>query len=597
MTNQGPVLVVLPPQATDNGNHDDPLARGLMEDVCGALTRFPTLRVISWMSGAAVAHLPDSALGERLGASHVLRSRVEKSGNNLRVTASLVDCTGGTQLWTEPLELSNDDPLTIRDELAGRIAATLVARLEQITLAGARRKSPESLATYELTLRGLALLRRGTPQADEEARGLFRRALELDPDHARAYAGLSLSYFNEWSCQFWDKFQEHGRLAYQYAHRALELDDLDAMLHVVIGRIHLYHRRFEQASWYFDRALALCPNDAENLIQLSLCQAYLGHPETGMELAQTAMRLNPYHPSYYHGYAALSYFLDRQFEKALEIGGKSGEAPIVDIPAFTGVALAHLDRIDEAREHMSAYHAAFRELITFGREPQPGEPVRWLLDINPFRRREDVDMILAGLRLLGEADVQGHDGERDGAAHPDRAVLSRQASGWMVAFAGRRAMLPDLKGIHDIRRLLDRPGDEIHCLDLAGRGADADPGDTALDDRARHELRDRIRALQEEVAEADDHHDIGRAERARRELDKLVETLTRALDLRGRPRRIGSLTERARTTVTWRIRHAVRKTRVAHEPLGRHLANSLRTGTFCSYQPERPVEWRFRDDG
>lgn len=599
MTSQGPVLVVLPPQAADRTAHDSLLAQGLMEDVCGALTRFSTLRVVSWMSGAAVAHLPDRELRERLDATHVLRSRVGKAGERLRVTAALVECAGSIQLWSEPLEISADDPLEVRDEVVSRIAATLAARLEQTALAEARRKAPETLATYELVIRGLALLRRGTPQADDEARALFRQALELDPNHARAYAGLSLSYFNEWSCQFWNQFQEHGRLAYQYAHRALELDDLDAMLHVVIGRIHLYHRRFEQASWYFDRALTLCPNDAENLIQLSMCQAYLGRPATGMDLAHKAMRLNPYHPNHYYAYAALSYFTDRQFERALAIAGQAGEALIVDIPAFTAVALAWLGRIDEARGHMAAYHSKFRELITFGREPEPGEPVGWLLDVNPFRRAEDVDLVLEGLRLLGESGVPS---DRAGPVmhvseeRSQPATLSRQGAGWVVAFAGRRTVLPDLKGIRDIRRLLDQPGEEIHCLDLAGRGADADQGDSVLDDRARHELHARIRDLQEELAEAEDHQDLGRAERARAELDQLVDTLSRALDLRGRPRRLGSLTERARTTVTWRIRHAVRKIRAEHELLGRHLANSLRTGTFCSYQPERPTHWQFKDE-
>lgn len=597
MTEHGPILAVLPPETARVDECDGLLGRGLMEDVCGALARFAALRVIAWTSVMAVAHLPDREAGVRLGATHVLRSRVERAREGVRVTLALIDCTDGAQLWSESLQGAADDPYALQDEVVGRIAATLAIQLEQHVLATARRKSPDSLATHELVLRGLAQLRRGTPQSDDEARGLFHRALEFDPGHARALAGLSLSYFNEWSCQFWDRFQEHGRFAYHYAHRALELDDRDAMLHVIIGRIHLYHRRFEQASWYFDRSLALCPNDADNLIQLCICQAYLGRPQAGMELAEKAMRLNPYHPNWYHAYAALPYFVDRQFEKALDVGARAGEAPIVDIPAFTAVALAHLGRVDEARAHMATYHESFRRLITFGREPEPDEPVRWVLDINPFRRTEDVDMIVEGFRLLGEAGARSA-----AAAQPERprvdddpreAALTRQGAGWVAKFAGHEAVLPDLKGIHDIRRLLERPGDEIHCLDLAGRGAEADEGGDVLDDRARHELHARIRALQEDLAEAEEMNDPGRAARARDELDRLVEALSSALDLRGRPRRLGSLTERARTTVTWRIRHAVGKIQSLHEPLGRHLANSVRTGTFCAYRPERPIRWRF----
>jgi len=57
-------------------------------------------------------------------------------------------------------------------------------------------------------------------------------------------------------------------------------------------------------------------------------------------------------------------------------------------------------------------------------------------------------------------------------------------------------------------------------------------------------------------------------------------------------RRMGDLAERARSTVTWRIRHAIRRIGQAHPALGRHLANAVRTGLFCSYRPERRIDWR-----
>jgi hypothetical protein len=162
-----------------------------------------------------------------------------------------------------------------------------------------------------------------------------------------------------------------------------------------------------------------------------------------------------------------------------------------------------------------------------------------------------------------------------------------------VDFAGQRIALPDLKGLHDLRRLLERPGEEVHCLDLAERSETAYGADAALDDRARAALKARIRDLGEELAEAEDMNDIGRAERARTEVDALVETLSRALGLGGRGRRLGDLAERARTTVTWRLRYALRKVEAAHPALGRHLAASVRTGVFCFYRPEAPVAWSF----
>ena len=176
---------------------------------------------------------------------------------------------------------------------------------------------------------------------------------------------------------------------------------------------------------------------------------------------------------------------------------------------------------------------------------------------------------------------------------PDRSLLAREGSGWVLEFAGSRAYVPDMKGLRDIRRLLERPGEEVHCLDLADRGEEGFGGDATLDAPARAALKARVRDLQEELAEAEDMNDIGRADRLRGELDQLVDALAGALGLGGRARRLGSLAERARSSVTWRIRHAVRKLGAANPALGRHLENSLRTGTFCAYEPEQPVAWRF----
>lgn len=599
MTGHHPVLALLPFQAASGAEDDALVAQGLVEDICGELTRFPSLEVVSWMSGLAVADRPDREVGERLGATHVLRGRVRRAGDRLQVSAALVEALRGMQLWSERFEVPDRDIFTVEAEIVARIAATLKARLEETVLKESRRKPPEELAAYELSLRGMALLRQGTPEADEEARALFRRALDLDPHYARAHAGLSLSWFNEWSCQFWDRFQANGQLAYEHAHRALDLDDSDAMLHVVIGRVLLYRREFEQASWYFDRALALCPNDAENLIQLSICEAYLGRPEVGIEHAAKAMRLNPYHPNYYYAYAALPHFVARNFSRALEIGSKTVGIPMVDMPAYTAIAFAHLGRMDEAARHLATYNDEFRRRITFGREPEPGEALDWLLDANPYRRQEDIDLLLKGFRLLGgngTKTARAVDRQRSNGGERERHAFLRHGDGWLVVYANRRAILPDLKGLRDIHFLLERPGQDVHCLDLAERQGDAYGGDDVLDDKARQSLKARISDLQEELAEAEDMNDTGRAERARAEMDRLIETLAKALGLGGRNRRLGGLTERARTTVTWRIRHAVRRIEVVHEPLGKHLANSLRTGTFCSYRPERPVSWRLTGD-
>lgn len=589
-----PVVAILPFRSDGAPPGNAALARLVGEALIGELTRFGGIEVIAAQSAAAVGDLPEPEVARRLGADYVLTGRLLALGRGLRVAVTLVAGTEATPVWHENLELDADDPLGVIDEVVARFAATFSAQVFGDVLRRSRARTPETLADFELIARGVALLKHGMRESDEEARGLFQQILHRDPGSAAALGGMALSWFNEWSCDFWEEFEEIGGRAYDYAHRALAIDDRDPWLHLILGRILLYRREFARAAWYVDRALALAPNDAELLIQLVPAEVYLGRHTAAMAHAEKAMRLNPYHPNYYYAYAAFPPFVMRDFETALVTAECAAGVMIIDIPAFSAIACAQLGQWDRAQNFLALFEAEFRRRITHGREPRPGEAFEWLIAYNPFRREADIDLVAEGARLLGGSVLSSLPmGRSDRPVAASEAILSREGEGWQVAFEGVQSTLPDLKGLHDLARLLARPRAEFHCLDLAGRG-DADPGEAVLDERGRQEVKLRIRELQEELADAEDMNDIGRAERLRRELDRLVEQLSKALGIGGRGRRMGDLAERARSTVTWRIRHAIRRIEKAHSALGRHLSNSVRTGLFCSYVPDRDIHWRIR---
>jgi hypothetical protein len=242
---------------------------------------------------------------------------------------------------------------------------------------------------------------------------------------------------------------------------------------------------------------------------------------------------------------------------------------------------------------MSRFLSDFEEKIVFGRRPEPGEPLRWLLHVNPFRNAEDASRFERGLRLAGlSADSDEENAPaRTRITDAIKPLFQKEGDFWRLQFAGISLQLLDMKGFHDLAQLMARPHQPIHCLDLAGRSSDAAGADAVVDARARQELTERAKSLQEEIAEAEEHHDSGRAERLSGELDQVVETLSQAFGLAGKPRRLGSAVERARTAVTWRIRSAVRKALNVHPAWGRHLENAVRTGTTCMYAPEKPVNW------
>ncbi len=176
------------------------------------------------------------------------------------------------------------------------------------------------------------------------------------------------------------------------------------------------------------------------------------------------------------------------------------------------------------------------------------------------------------------------------------ARLERMGENWSATFGGRTTSLRHSKGLGDIAKLLSSPGREVHIFDLIGAGVVERPADVVADATAMDAYRNRIQELQEELREADEAGDIHKSERAQHELDALVEQLAAAAGIGGRTRRTSSTAERARSTVTKRIRAAIKKLATAHPELGRHLEVSISTGLFCSYNPEQPIAWVVRSD-
>jgi hypothetical protein len=245
---------------------------------------------------------------------------------------------------------------------------------------------------------------------------------------------------------------------------------------------------------------------------------------------------------------------------------------------------------------------------------------------------------VAEARALGVAALAARIEAEAAPVPPVQAVaytFRRDGEVWTLAYRGREARMRDSKGLRDLHILLARPGTAVAALDLATAPASTAPASTApggtapggtapggtapggtapgghragasagpdvlhppsdtgevIDAQARAAYRQRLSELEEAAAEADAAADVERSARIAAERDALVEALTSAYGLGGRVRRSGSAAERARTAVTARIRDSIRRIGDVHPELGRHLARSVRTGTFCVYEPDRPVRW------
>jgi non-specific serine/threonine protein kinase len=194
-----------------------------------------------------------------------------------------------------------------------------------------------------------------------------------------------------------------------------------------------------------------------------------------------------------------------------------------------------------------------------------------------------------------------------GVSFGSQNAFAREGEFWSLSYDGVVARLRDSKGLRDIARLLAAPGREAAAVDLAagelieivrpaarvgelGLGVEGNAGEV-LDAEARAAYRLRLSDLEEEIAEADADNDPERASRGREEREFLLAELGAAVGLGGRARKTLDPAERARKAVTGRIRDAINHIEATHPELGRHLRRSIRTGSFCVYDPPEPTNW------
>jgi hypothetical protein len=171
-----------------------------------------------------------------------------------------------------------------------------------------------------------------------------------------------------------------------------------------------------------------------------------------------------------------------------------------------------------------------------------------------------------------------------------RNVFRREGDVWTIGFDERALRLKDTKGLRYLARLIGHPGQEYHVIDLAG-AADVHQAEVtpAPDQQARTAYRRRLEDVREQLEEAERFNDVARATALREEMNAIAIELAGVYGLRGARARGGA--ERIRKAVTKCIRDQIAKIATTHAVLGRHLANAVRTGTFCAYVPEKPVDW------
>jgi adenylate cyclase len=287
-------VAVLPFKNLSPDSGQDYFSDGLTEDIINALGRFSNLLVASKSASLQLKgrNLSPEEAGRRLGVRYLVEGSVRRAGDDLRITVELTDSATGYELWSDIYNAKLKDIFALQDQITQRIVGLTAVKLTRLERQRVLRQPTANLAAYELVLRGRAGLTDPTQTANDEARDLFQRAVQLDPNYAAAYAALGWTHY-EAVVAGWTEFnQDELNQARTLAQKALALDPAITNAYRLLAEIAVYHRDYEQALQDIDRALALNPSDADNFQERGYMLLWSGKPTEAVSWLEGALRLD-----------------------------------------------------------------------------------------------------------------------------------------------------------------------------------------------------------------------------------------------------------------------------------------------------------------
>lgn len=287
-------IVVLPITAISSETLDQPFCDGLTEELSNWLAQIPTLRVVASTSAFTFRGLNEDAraVGNALGATHVLEGSMRRSGDRMRINVELIDARSGYRLWSSEFDRPYEDAIRIQEDIARSVADNLAIRLTEDTVqrfAARRSASPQG---YQLFLLARHEQHERSAEANKHAIELFGQSLQADPQFALADVGLAYATINELHLNH-RSIQEVGGIAEPLLERAAKLEPDLSELYAVRAALREEQGRSGDALADLNRAVTLNPSDSWAFAELARLHISQGEPRPALRYVMRALALDP----------------------------------------------------------------------------------------------------------------------------------------------------------------------------------------------------------------------------------------------------------------------------------------------------------------
>jgi adenylate cyclase len=348
-----PSIAVLPFVNMSGDPEQEFLSDGIAESIITALSQAPNLFVIARNSTFSYKgkQVKVQQVSEELGVRYVMEGSVQKAGDQVRITAQLVDAITGRHLWAEQYDRDLKDLFALQDEITLKILTALQVKLTMGEQARLRAKGTNNLKAYLQSLKALKYFLRMNRDDNVMARQLAQEAIALDPKFATPHVVLAWTHLMD---IYYGSSKSPGKSiekAAELAKKALTLDDFPPWTYTILAYTYLLKRQHEKAIAQYERAIDLNPNVADSYAHLGLALNYVSRPEDAIASFKKAIRLNPIPPSFYLHNLGRSYRMVGRYEDSIatykKVLGRTPDNLLAHVGLSATYSLA--GRLEEAR--------------------------------------------------------------------------------------------------------------------------------------------------------------------------------------------------------------------------------------------------------
>jgi adenylate cyclase len=315
-----PSIAVLPFLNLSDDKEQEYFAEGMSEDLITDLSKVSGLFVIARNSSFAFKgqQFNVAEVAKELGVRYVLQGSVRKSGERVRINTQLIDSNTGGHAWAERYEGNMTDVFLLQDEVTNKIITALAVKLTGSERRDLALMPTESLEAYDSFLRAERSLFSQNSEELAAALSHYRKATEIDPNFARAWAGHARAAVDILRFDWFDVMPGHHarRQAYESASRALLLDPNDARAYSVLAILQMVESRHDESIESARKGVVLSPSDADALLNLALVLSYAGEHDEAIRTMKAALKLNPKPPSGFYRLTGFIQFMSRNYEEA-----------------------------------------------------------------------------------------------------------------------------------------------------------------------------------------------------------------------------------------------------------------------------------------